>query len=335
MPPVGNQLLHSAQRRRFTRILVCLALGEPALAAFGQGRSRALGLLQAGRSDNDDSAMQLASLRLLGWVEGRNLRVERRFANGQLELLSSLAEELVRAKVDVILANGPNPTRAAMRATTTIPIVFGAASDPVRSGLVESLARPGGNVTGFSMNIAGVTSKLLALLKQMSPGVTKVGMLAAPGNPQVALTKGGLDIVFRSVGVEAVYADVPSIEAMPDVLARMARQGIGALLLIPDSFILRYRTELISVALNHRLPTVSFSDDFARDGALISYSASGAEATQRTAYYVDRILRGARPADLPVEEPARFTLAINLRTARALGITIPRDLLLQADELIE
>jgi putative ABC transport system substrate-binding protein len=324
-------------RRAFGRTLLGLLVVAPRTAtAQGQTVMRRIGILEASAPDTPEEMWkQAAPLRELGWVEGQNLRVERRYANGRLEALQPLAEELVRGKVEIIVANGPNPTLAAKRATSTIPIVFRIASDPVISGLVASLARPGGNVTGFSASTPEVIAKLLSLLKELLPTLQRIGMLEVSGNPQFRLLRGGLEHTCRSAGVEPVYVEIAVASEIDGAIAQMARQRVQALVLLTDSFTTENRFEIINAALKRSLPTMTVGSDFARAGALATYSVTDAEVDRRSASYVDRILRGARPADLPVEQPTQFELVINLKTARALGLTIPQSMLLRADEVIQ
>jgi len=324
-------------RRRFSSLLACLLVAEPRIA-FAQSSTvvRRIGYLGVGAPDTpEETRRRAAPLRELGWVEGQNLQVERRYAHS-LEELKPIAEELARSKVEVIVTNGPNPTLAAMRATTTIPIVFRVASDAVLSGLVASLARPGGNVTGFSVAGPEIDAKLLSLLKELLPTLQRIGLLETSGNPQFRLLRGQFEHSCRSLGLEPVFVEISSAGEIEDAVAQLIRQRAQALVLKNDSFALTHGFKIIGAALNRGLPTVCVSPDFVRDaGALASYSSTQAEADRRAAYYVDRILRGAKPADLPVEQPTQFELLVNLKTARALGFTIPQLLLVRANEVIQ
>jgi putative ABC transport system substrate-binding protein len=329
---------YRTSRRKFSCLLIGLFVVAPRIAiAQGSAVVRRIGLLEPGSVDTPEAMRErMAPLRELGWVEGQNLRVERRYANGRLEALQPLAEELVRAKVEVIVANGPNPTLAAMRATTTIPIVFRVASDPVLSGLVASLARPGGNVTGFSTAAPEVGAKLLSLLKELLPTAQRIGMLETAGNPQFLLLRGQFEHSCRSLGLEPVFVEISNAGEIDNAIARLAQQRIQALVLRSDSFSGTHGFAIIGAALKRGLPTITVMTDFVREaGALASYSATLAERERRAAYYVDRILRGAKPADLPVEQPTQFKLVINLKTARTLGLSVPQALLLRADEVIK
>jgi len=315
-------------------MLVGLFIAAPRIAITQVSPAvRRIGFLYATAPLTPEQVLEAAApLRELGWVEGRNLHVERRYANGQLEALVPLAEELVRANVEVIVAEGPNPTRAAMRATTTIPIV-GGAGDVLLSGIAGSFAAPSGNVTGVSLYFPEVVAKIFSLLREVLPTVQRVGMLEVSGNPQYRLMRDWLARTSRSSGIELIYVQVAEARDIDEAIAQMARQRVQALMFLADSFGIAHRVEIINAALKRGLPTLT-SSRFAQDGALITYSYSYGELDRLFAYYVDRILRGARPADLPVQQPMRFTLMINLKTARTVNLTIPASLLLQADEVI-
>lgn len=282
-----------------------------------------------------DSVRELAeSLRALGWLEGQNLLIARRHANGSIAGLKPMAEELVHEKVDVIVTGGPNPTLAAIHATSTIPIVF-YASDPIGSGLVTSLSRPGRNVTGFSSTGNEADAKLLSFLREMVPTLHRIGRLETVGNPQFRLLRGPLSDACRALGLEPVFVDISTAAQIDSAIGSLKRQGVQALLLTADGFGVAHGPEIIDVALRYGLPTAGWEADFVRTAkAIVSFSASGRELRRRLAYYVDRILRGAKPGDLPVEQPTEFDLVINVNTAARLGLTVPRSLLLRADEVI-
>jgi putative ABC transport system substrate-binding protein len=327
---------YSVSRRIFCWTLAGVFVAPGIAIAQTSTTFRRIGLLVVGTAYSPQEISKLvALLRELGWVEGRNLRVERRYAKS-LDELKPLAEELVREKVEVIVADGPNPTRAAMRATSTIPIVFWVASDPVQSGLVASLARPGGNVTGFSVATPEVDAKLLSLLKELLPTHQRIGMLETSGNPQFGLFRGQFERSCQSLGLQPVFVEISAADEIDGAIARLAAQRAQALVLRDDGFANAHKLEIINAALKRGLPTMTAQPDFVREaGALASYSSTAAEADRLAAYYVDRILRGAKPADLPVQQPTQFELVINLKTARALGITIPKSLLLRADRVIQ
>ena len=275
-----------------------------------------------------------APLRALGWVEGRNLLVERRYAERD-ELLRPLAEELVRLKVEIIVTDGTTATLAAKNATTTVPIVMYTSGDPVATGLVASLARPGGNITGFSLAGPEINAKKLALLRELLPGLQRVGVLENSNNPYYRAVRKGFEHTCRSVGIQPVFVEVAAAGEMESAIAEMARRGAQAVFVNRDSLFYENRVLLMSAAVKHALPTIAAFKDMLEGGALLSYGNAIAEQDQRQAAFIDRILRGAKPADLPIEQPTKFELGINLKTAKALGIKIPSSLLLQANEVIQ
>ena len=276
---------------------------------------------------------QYAPLRALGWVEGRNLLVERRYAERD-DLFRPLAEELVRLKVEIIVTDGTTAALAAKNATTTVPIVMYTSGDPVATGLVASLARPGGNITGFSLAGPEINAKKLALLRELLPGLQRVGVLET-NNPYYRAVRKGFEQTCRSVGIQPVFVEVAAAGEMESAIAEMARRGAQAVFVNRDSLFYENRVLLMSAAVKHALPTIAAFKDMLEGGALLSYSNTIAEQNQRHAAFIDRILRGAKPADLPIEQPTKFELGINLRTAKALGIKIPSSLLLQANEVIQ
>ena len=325
-------------RRAFGPMLLGLLVAASRMAAAqGSTAVRRIGILGPGVPDTPgDIRRQAEAWREFGWVEGRNLQVERRYANERPEALRDLAEELVRAKVEVIVTSGTPATLAAKRATTTIPIVFTSAGDPVLLGLVASLARPGGNVTGFSIAAPEVNAKRLTVLKELLPALRRIGVLEASWNPYFRAARTQFEQTCRSLGLEPVFLEVATPGEIDGAMAHLARQRAQAVVLRADTFLYDHRYEITAAATKHGLPTMGEGPTMAREaGALASYSGTVAEEERIGARYVDRILRGAKPADLPVEQPTRFELVINLKTARALGLTVPQPLLLRADEVIE
>jgi putative tryptophan/tyrosine transport system substrate-binding protein len=276
-----------------------------------------------------------APLRALGWVEGKNLIVERRYANGRAELLRPLAEELVRLDVELIVTFGTDATLAAKNATTTIPIVIKSAGDPARSGLVASLARPGGNITGYSIISPELNAKRLALFRELLPGVQRIGWLENSTNPYYRATRKDLEQACRSLGIQPIFVQVAAASEVQEAVAEAARQRAQALFVPIDTLFYETRAEIMRAALKHALPTMAQRITVLEDGALIAYDPTLAEENDRNASFIDRILHGAKPAGLPIEQPTKFELIINLKTAKALGITIPPSLLLRADEVIQ
>ena len=275
-------------------------------------------------------------LRERGWIEGQNIEIEYRFAGGNVEKFLPFANELVKRRVDVILSGGNKATSAAMTATTDIPIVMAATLDPVGSGLVRSLAKPGGNVTGVTWD-AGleIAGKRLELLKQISPGLTRVVNLWDPREPGLARYWPSLQQTAKANSVVAVSAEVRSAGELQPALADARDQRAG--IFIWGSPLLTSQSKAIcDFAIAHRLPTiVTFNDHVSKDGCLIGYAPTVEDVLRRAPTYIDRLLRGAKPADLPVEQPTKFELVINLKTAKALGLNIPPSLLLRADQVIE
>jgi ABC-type uncharacterized transport system substrate-binding protein len=275
-------------------------------------------------------------LRELGWVPNSTVVIEQRYADGKPDQLPRLAIELVRMPADVIVANGTVAIRAARDATSTIPIVMAATNDPVREGLAQSLARPGGNVTGLSILPQGrIEPKQLELLQEAVPGLTRVGVLTNRfGDPAVAEE---IRTAARALGLRIQTFEVSTPDEIADSFLAMARAAVGAVLVRPDPLVLdAHLAQAATLALQHRLPAIYFWVTApGNHGGLMAYSTDFYEIHWRSASYVDRILKGAKPGDLPIEQPTKFQLVINLKTARALGLTIPPSLLLRADQVIE
>jgi putative ABC transport system substrate-binding protein len=278
-------------------------------------------------------------LRDLGYVEGRNLAIEYRDAEGKAERLPALATELVALKVDVIVTGGGTPTAlAAKQATKTIPIVFAGVADPVTSGLVTSLARPGGNVTGSSNLTPELVGKRLEQLTQTVPGVSRVAVLWQPGGLGERTEKDmlkGAEVAAPAVGVRLQFVEARGPENFDRAFSDMTKARAGALTVLPSNMFINERRRLVDLAAKHRLPTVYGLREFVDAGGLMSYGPNLADLSRRAATYVDKILKGAKPGDLPVEQPTKFELVINLKTAKALGLTIPQSVLAHADDLIQ
>jgi putative ABC transport system substrate-binding protein len=272
-------------------------------------------------------------LRELGWVEGRNLQGERRYDNGHTEALQALAEELVRAKVEIIVTGSTSVALAAKRATTAITIIF-YSGDTVLLGQVSSHARPGGNLTGVSEAGPELTAKYLSLLKELLPRLQRIGVLSEAANAYNRATRGQFARVCELLGIAPIFVEIGAAGEIGAAIAHLVRQRAEALVLLYS--VADQRVEIVEAAMKHGLPTMTEDPDTVREaGALIGYDATPTERVRLRAEYIDRILRGARPAELPVQQPRKFELVINLKTARALGLTIPKELLLRADELIQ
>lgn len=277
-------------------------------------------------------------LRELGWIEGKNIAIEQRWAEGRVERQPVNAAELVRLKVDVLVVGVNDAALAAKQATSTIPIVMALVSDPVRAGLIKSYAQPGGNVTGVSYEPATtLTAKHLDLLKEVAPGSSRVAMLwntASESNRQW-VTDPEVAAAARALGLTLTRIGVSGPDELDQAFARMKGEGVGGLHVTPDPMLFHHRTRIKDLAIKHRLPTVSAMVGFAEQGGLLQYGTDPSEGYRRAARYVDRILRGAKPAELAVEQPTKFQLMVNLETAKALRLSIPRSVLLRADRVIE
>ncbi len=274
-------------------------------------------------------------LRELGYVEGQTIALEVRSAEGKRERLPALAAELVRLKVDVIVTAAVPGIQAAKQATKTIPIVIAVVVDPVATGFVASLARPGGNITGLSMMAPEVFGKRLELLKEVVPAVSRIAVLLNPANPAAALSLSETEVAARALGVRLQLLEVRTPEELDGAFGAAARDRAGALIVVPDAMFVTHRTRIVDLAAKSRLPAIYYARDYVEAGGLMAYGANLADLYRRAAYFVDKILKGAKPTDLPVEQPTRFELVINLKTAKALGRTIPRSVLIRADQLIE
>jgi len=275
-------------------------------------------------------------LRELGWVEGQNIVIDYRYAEGRVDRLPDLAAELVRLKVDLIVSLGTQGVTAAKNATETIPIVMIAVRDPVGTGLIVSLARPGGNVTGVS-GYAGLESvaKQLELLKETVPNIRSVAILSNPANAYHQLAIGELNLAARSLGVQLQLLEARGPNEFDGAFAAMAKERVGALLVLSDVIFSSHGTRLAEFAARSRLPAVYAVRESVEAGGLMSYGPSFLDLYRQAATFVDKVLKGAKPADLPVEQPTKYELVINLKAAKALGLEVPPRLIAQADELIE
>jgi putative ABC transport system substrate-binding protein len=328
-------------RRKLLALLGGAAASWPVVARAQQGEGvRHIGVLM-GWSETDPLyriwfAAFVQALARFGWVEGANLRIEQRWTNAEFERIAPFAKELVERKPDVILSGTTPVTVALHRETITIPIVFAIVSDPIGAGLVAGVSRPGGNITGFINVEAGMGGKWLDLLKEIAPRIIRAAIMfnpdTAPGGGSYFLDS--FEVAAQSLGVEAVTVRVRSDAEIETAITSLGRERAG-LVSMTDSFMDVHRGTVIASAARNNVPAIFDGSQFARAGGLISYGPNYADIFRRAAGHVDRILRGAKPADLPVEVPTRFDLVINLKTARALGLTIPESFLARADEVIE
>jgi putative ABC transport system substrate-binding protein len=317
--------------------LVLALLAAPLAVDAQQSKIARIGYLSSqsasGGQEYRDAFRQ--GLRELGYVEGQNLVIEYRWADGNYERLPSLAKELVDLNLDLIVSTGgPPAARAAKAATTTIPVVFVSGS-ALEAGIVSSLARPGGNLTGFDVFAEELDGKRLELLKQMIPKAALVAILWNPGTPEERVQRDRLDLAARMVRLKLRFVGARHPGELQAAFAAIARERADALLVSTDPMFSSWAGQIIRWTAAARLPTIYFSRSFMGGGGLMSYAPDFVAIYRRAATYVDKILKGAKPGDLPVEQPTKFELAINLKTAKALGLTIPQSLLIQADTLIQ
>jgi putative tryptophan/tyrosine transport system substrate-binding protein len=272
-------------------------------------------------------------LREIGWIDGRTVAIEYRWGEGRPERFAEIAAEFARLKVDVIVTAGP-ATLAAKRATTVIPIVFALATDPIGIGLVASLARPGGNVTGLSQQQSDSAGKRLELLRQVVPALRQLAVMANVGNPTAALEIAGVQAAAHTLGLQVATSEIRRAEDIAPAFDAL-KGRVEALYVVGDPLVVTHRIRINTLAAAARIPTMHGAREYVQAGGLMSYGANYPDLFRRAADYVDKILRGTKPADIPVEQPTRFDLVINLTTAKALGLTIPESFLLHADEVIE
>ena len=323
-------------RRRFLHGLWWSLLAEP-LAAWAQQPSKVarIGYLESGAPGTPLVEAFRQGLRDLGWIEGQNIAVEVRAADGKYDRLPELAAELVRLKVDVIFASSTPAALAAKHATTTIPIVIGRVADPVGSGLVTTLARPGGNITGWTHQGIELRVKYLDLLKEAVPEATRIGVLWNPANPIHGPSLKSMEATAEALKVELHPVGARDPQDIESAFSTLAQKRVQALTVFQDGMFLAQGPLVIALAARSRIPTMYGLTDLVRTGGLMGYGVNLPGMYRHAASFVDRILRGAKPADIPVEQPTKFELVINLKTAKALGLTIPPAVLARADEIIE
>ena len=322
-------------RRNFIAALGGGAVGWP-LAARAQQPPRlpTVGLLTPDASSwSAETAAFIGRLSQLGWIDGRTITIEYRWSEARPESVAEIAAEFARQKVDIIVTSG-DAVATLKQATTVIPIVFAIAGDPVGSGFVESLARPGRNVTGMSLQQNDIASKRLELLREVIPTLRRLAIMFDAGYPASVLEMGEVQAAARTLGLEVAPHEIRRAEDIAPVFEALKSQA-DALYVVDDTLILANRTPIITLALGARLPTIFGNRDFVQAGALMSYGPNFPALFRRAADLVDKILRGTKPADIPVEQPTKFDLVVNLKTAKRLGLTIPQTLLVAADEIIE
>ena len=327
------------QRREFITLLGGAAAAWP-LPARAQQAVRRIGVLMPYAESDPDGQNRLqpfrTRLRELGWTDGGNVRIDYRWAAGVVDRFRTAAAELVVLKPDVILADATPSVAALQRETRTIPIVFVGVNDPIGSGFVQSLARPGGDITGFTNYEFSMGGKWLGLLKEMAPSLARVAVIFNPTTaPYADSYLRALEAAAPLLGVAVNAMPVHGTAEIDRAIGAFAREPNGGLLTLPDIFLVTHRDRILVLAAQHRLPMITTNEVYVRDGGLMSYALKVSDMFQGAASYVDRILRGTKPADLPVQFPTKFALIINLKTARALGLTVPNTLLVSADEVIE
>ena len=327
------------KRREFIGLAWGAALASlfrPLGALAQQAQIRTIGLLGSGTASSQATwvAAFVQRLRELGWVEGRNVRIEYRWVEGHTERFAEIAAEFVRLKVDVIFALGTEAALAAKQATADIPIVFPVAGDPIATGIVASLSRPGGNVTGLSNLAADLAAKRLGILRELAPGLGRLAIMFNGGSPASVLEMNEFEAAARTLGVEAIPMEVRGTDDIAPALVSLKGRA-QALYVVGDPLMNFNRVRINTFALVARLPTMYVQREYVEAAGLMSYGANYPDLNRRAGDYVDKILRGTKPADLPVEQPTKFDLVINLITAQALGLTIPPTLLARADEVIE
>jgi putative ABC transport system substrate-binding protein len=327
------------RRRQFIAGLVSAAAWPMAARAQQADRVRRIDVLMDLDENDPEGKLRYSAftqaLAGLGWTDGRNVRMDVRWGRGDTNRIRALAQELVGLQPDIILAGSTLATVALQRETRTIPIVFASVSDPVASGLVARLDRPNGNITGFANLEASLGGKWLELLLEIAPGLKRAAIMFNPDTITAPLYVPALETAARSLMVVPIIAPVHSDAEIEAAIIALGREPGGGLILMPDVFTTTQRASIILAAARNKLPAVYYLSSFARDGGLFYYGVDRVDIFRRAATYVDRILRGEKPGDLPVQFPTKFEMVVNLKTAKALGLTVPQSILLRADEVIE
>jgi putative ABC transport system substrate-binding protein len=314
---------------------LAILVGPLVGAAQPPGKVARIGVLSSVPAGSPRADAFRQGLRERGWVEGQNAAIEWRWAQGRPERYPDLAAEVVRLKVDAIVAGSNAAIAAAQKATRTIPVVMVYSTDPVGLGFVSSLARPGGNVTGLTGLATELQAKRLQLLKETVPNASRVAVLWDPTELGRRAQVGEAEAAARAVGLRPELLEARRPSELDDAIAAAAKEGVSAVLVVPSAMLADYRARVAELAAKSRLPTMCLTREWVEAGCLMSYGTNYPDLHRRAAYFVDRILKGAKPAELPVEQPTKFELVINMKAAKALGLTIPQSLLLRADEVIE
>jgi putative ABC transport system substrate-binding protein len=327
------------QRREFITLVGGAAAWPLAARAQPGDRVRRIGVLMAGDENDPLRKSRLSTFKQalagLGWTDGRNLRIDLRWDGDDINRARALAQELVGLQPDMIVTYGEVATLAVQRETRTIPIVFSNVGDPVASGIVARLDRPSGNITGFAQYEASLGGKWLELLSEIAPGLKRAAIMFNPDTPPSSAYMPSLEAAARSLKVVSITAPVHSDAEIEATIIALGREPGGGLVVLPDAFLFAHRAPIILAAARNQVPAVYWLSDFARDGGLLSYGVDVVDTFRRAASYVDRILRGEKPGDLPVQLPVKFEMALNLKTAKALGLAVPPSILLRATEVVE
>jgi putative tryptophan/tyrosine transport system substrate-binding protein len=324
------------KRRAFITLLGGAAAAWPLAARAQQVKLRTIGFLGANTPSTDGQwvAAFVQRLRERGWIDGHTVAIEYRWAEGRAERAADIAAELVRLKVDIIVTYATVPALAAKHATAAIPIVFAAVSDPVGTGLVANLARPGANATGLSNQMVDTAGKKLEFLREVVPGLRRLAILVNVSNPAVVLEMGEVQVAARTSGLEVATSEIRRVEDIASAIDALKNRA-DALYVCADPLVSTHRIRVNTLALAARLPTMHGLREYVEAGGLMSYGPNLPDLFRRAADYVDKILRGTKPGDIPVEQPTKFDFVVNLTTAKALGLEVPPTLLARADEVIE
>jgi ABC-type uncharacterized transport system substrate-binding protein len=333
MRPETEAKMSTKRRIGFALCALLLALGFP-VQAQQANKIAHIGFLSGRTGDEREEAFR-QGLRTLGYIEGRNIVIDWRFAKGNADRLPELAAELIHLKLDLIVSGGNEATEAVKKVTGTIPIVTSGSTNPVGSGFVESLSHPGGNVTGLSLDAPGLSGKRLELLKESFPLITRVAVLYYPGTPSVKVTMPETEQAAAQLKVQLQRVGVEAPNELEEAFAAMSKGHAQALIKLPSAVLTSYRKPIVELAAKSRLPAMYEDRIIAEEGGLMSYGSDISDVYRRAATYVDKILKGAKPADLPVEQPTKFELVINLKTAKQIGVTIPQTVLYRADKVIK
>ena len=328
------------RRRDFITLLGGAAAAWPLAARAQQGeRVRRIGVLMQGEENDPEEERRYSAFNQalvdLGWADGRNLRVDLRWGGADTNRIRALARELVGLPPDIILTWGTPATVALQRETRTIPIVFANVTDPVANGIVARLDDPTGNITGFASNEATLGGKWLELLSEIAPGLKRAAIIFNPDTAPVSAHMPSLEAAARSLKIVPIIAPVHSDVEIETAIIALGREPGGGLIVLPEAFTIAHRAPIILAAARNNVPAVYGSSYLAREGGLLSYAPDAVDAFRRAASYVDRILRGEKPGDLPVQLPTKYEMVVNLKTAKVLGLTVPQSILLRADEVIE